>query len=317
MESEVFFKSAGLRCAADVYLPDGLESGEKRPGLVIGHGFSVVKEALVEHGRYFAKAGFVTMAIDYRTFGRSEGEPRAQLFPLNEAEDYRNAISYLQSRPEVDAERIGIWGTSFAGGLVLFVGAVDRRVKAVVSQVPVVDGYRWMKLMRAEDQFHELLVAVEEDRRRRDSGEKSRRIPVSGRPGDLCGLPSDASVCGFFKGAKQILKTWEDTMTLESVEKILEWTPISFIDRIAPRPLLIVNTAGYDVVHPAWFVNEAYERAREVKRIAYLPFDQLGLYAEPGLTVSLRHATDFFVEHLGDTVADAQRRQAGIPSRKL
>jgi len=136
MESEVFFKSGGLRCAADLYLPDDVRTGAKRPGLVIGHGFSVVKEALVDHGRAFASAGFVTLAIDYRTFGRSEGEPRASLFPMNEAEDYRNGISYLESRPEVDGDRIGIWGTSFSGGLVMFVGAMDRRVKAVVSQVP-------------------------------------------------------------------------------------------------------------------------------------------------------------------------------------
>ena len=304
MESEVFFQSGGLRCAADLYLPDGARAGTKHPALVIGHGFSVVKEALVEHGRAFARAGFVTLAIDYRTFGRSEGEPRASLFPMNEAEDYRNAITYLESRPEVDADRIGIWGTSFSGGLVMFVGAVDRRVKAVVSQVPVVDGYRWMKLLRAEDQFHELLVALEEDRRRRFRGEKGRRIPVGGRPGELCGLPSDQSVVEFFAGAKALFKTWDDTMTLESAERILEWTPISFVDRITPRPILFLTTAGHDVVHPAWAVAEAYERAREPKRLTFLPFGQLELYSEPGLSVSIRHATDFFVEHLCETEAE-------------
>ena len=312
METEVFFPSGGLKCAADLYLPDGARIGSKLPGLVIGHGFTVVKEALVEHGRWFARAGFATLAIDYRTFGRSEGEPRAQLFPMNEAEDYRSAISFLASRPEVDADRIGIWGTSFAGGLVLFVGATDRRVKAVVSQVPVVDGYRWMKLMRAEDQFEELMVELEKDRERRFRGEKSLRIPVGGRPGDLCGLPSDQSVVDFFAGAKQILKTWNDTMTLESVERILDWTPISFIDRIAPRPLLIITTSGYDVVHPAWFIADAFERAREPKRLQYLPFDQLGLYSEPGLSASLKHATDFFLEHLSLNEAEKADREGKL-----
>jgi len=316
METEVFFQSDGLRCAADLYLPESARAGAKLPGLVIGHGFSVVKEALVEHGRWFARAGFATLAIDYRTFGRSEGEPRAQLFPMREAEDYRNAISFLQSRPEVDPQRIGIWGTSFAGGLVLFVGAVDRRVKAVVSQVPVVEGYRWMKLLRSEDQFHELEVAVEQDRERRYRGEKGLRIPVGGRPGELCGLSSDQAVVDFFAGAKALFKTWNDTMTLESAERIFEWTPISFVDRIAPRPLLIVTTGGYDVVHPAWFVNEAYERARQPKRIEFLPFDQLGLYSEPGLSVSLRHATEFFVEHLGVTEAEKVDREAKSAQRR-
>jgi uncharacterized protein len=310
MESEVFFRSGGLRCAADLYLPDDLRSAAKRPGLVIGHGFSVVKEALVEQGRYFARTGFVTLAIDYRTFGRSEGEPRGQLFPMNEAEDYRNAISYLASRPEVDPDRIGIWGTSFAGGLVMCVAALDRRVKATVAQVPVVDGYPWMKLLRSEDQFAELLVALEEDRQRRYDGGQSARIPVTGRPGVLCGLPSDQQVVEFFAGAKTLMKTWDDTMTLESVERIFEWSPISLVDRITPRPLLVVSTSGYDVVHPAWFVAQGYERAREPKRLVLLPFDQLGLYSEPGLAISLRHAADFFVEHLGETVAEKRERES-------
>lgn len=179
-----------------------------------------------------------------------------------------------------------------------------------MSQVPVVDGYRWMKLLRSENQFHDLLVALDEDRQRRYQGEKSRRIPVGGRSGELCGLASDQSVVDFFAGAKALFKTWEDTMTLESIERILEWTPISFVDRITPRPILILTTGGYDVVHPAWAVAEAYERVREPKRITFLPFDQLGLYAEPGLSVSLRHATDFFIEHLGEKDAEKVEREA-------
>jgi hypothetical protein len=105
-------------------------------------------------------------------------------------------------------------------------------------------------------------------------------------------------------------------MTLESVERILDWTPVSFIDRIAPRPLLILTTSGYDVVHPAWFIADAFERAREPKRLQYLPFDQLGLYAEPGLSVSLRHATDFFLEHLGRTSAERVDEEARLAQRR-
>jgi fermentation-respiration switch protein FrsA (DUF1100 family) len=138
------------------------------------------------------------------------------------------------------------------------------------------------------------------------------RIPVGGRPGELCGLPSDQSVVDFFAGAKQLFKTWNDTMTLESVERILDWTPVSFIDRIAPRPLLIITTSGYDVVHPAWFIADAFERAREPKRLQYLPFNQLGLYSEPGLSASLKHATDFFLEHLSLTEAEKGEREGKL-----
>jgi acetyl esterase/lipase len=65
---------------------------------------------------------------------------RTRLVPLKQVEDYRNAISYLQGEPGADRDRIGIWGSSYAGGHVLSVAAQDARVKAVVSQVPGING---------------------------------------------------------------------------------------------------------------------------------------------------------------------------------
>ena len=78
---KIEFPSGPGRCAGDLYLPDNGGSGQ--PAIVIGHGFSFVKEALGEEGKRFSEAGFVTLAIDYRSFGESPGEPRGQLFPLN------------------------------------------------------------------------------------------------------------------------------------------------------------------------------------------------------------------------------------------
>src|SRR5712691_4471569 len=192
---KVNFKSGGLNCAGDLYLPDDRKDG-RRPGLVIGHGFSFVKEALVEEGGYFSRAGYVTLAIDYRSFGESEGEPRGQLFPLNESEDYRNAISYLETRDEIDPARIGIWGTSFGGAMVIYTGAVDRRAKAVGAQVPVVNGRRWMQALRTSDLWLELLDKIDEDRRRRFRTGESARVSVTGlaSQGVFCAMPADAKI---------------------------------------------------------------------------------------------------------------------------
>ena len=135
MAKEVFFRSGGVKCAADLYLPKGPKRG-KRAGLVMGHGFTMVKSMLTEQAQYFCDAGFVVLVIDYRTFGNSGGRPRGQLFPMNEAEDFKNGISYLQARRDVDEERIGLWGASFAGAMVSYVAAFDRRAKATVAVVP-------------------------------------------------------------------------------------------------------------------------------------------------------------------------------------
>src|SRR5262249_46450418 len=140
-----------------------------------------------------ATAGYVVLAIDYRCWGASEGEPRNRIFPLEEAEDYRNAISYAETRPEIDPAKIGLWGTSYSGGLVLWVGAHDQRAKAVVSQVPVVDGRRWMQSLRTSEQWYHLMDRLAEDRRRRFAGKPSELIPFSGHGASdvFCAMPTD------------------------------------------------------------------------------------------------------------------------------
>ncbi len=298
MASEIKFKSAGIECAGDLYRPDGPKRG-RRPAIVMGHGFSLVKSTLTSQAQCFADAGFMVLAIDYRSFGNSGGRTRGQLFPLNEAEDFRSAVSYMQNRRDVDPSRIGIWGASFAGAMVSYVAAVDERVKAACAVVPVTDGYTWLRLLRSEMDFYDLMRAIEDDRQNRYAGGKGARIPVVAAPGTLCGIPSDAEILEFFAGVPDAFPTWRDTITLESMEKIMEFSPISFVHRITPRPYLIITTAGRDVVHPAWSVAALYEAAREPKRIEFLPFAQTELYSEPGLSISNAVARDFFLEQLG------------------
>ena len=102
---KVFFKSEGKKCAAFLSIPEGA-AGKRLPAIVLGHGFGVRKESLIDEAEYLTKAGYVTLAIDYRGLGESEGEPRGSVFPLDQVEDFRNAISYVQRRPEVDPERM-------------------------------------------------------------------------------------------------------------------------------------------------------------------------------------------------------------------
>jgi fermentation-respiration switch protein FrsA (DUF1100 family) len=84
-------------------IPPGLEEGQRAPAIIIAHGFSLLKEqVLPDIAERFAAAGCVTLTFDYRYFGESEGEPRCQVFPLEMAEDYRNAITWLSDQPLVD-----------------------------------------------------------------------------------------------------------------------------------------------------------------------------------------------------------------------
>jgi len=137
---DVTFPSQGLDCVAWYYVPAGLRSGEKRPVIVMAHGFSAVKEMYLDNfASKFAAAGFVVVVFDYRFFGGSAGEPRGSLSWPEQVMDYRNAITWAALQPEVDPRRIGVWGTSYSGGHVMYLAAYDRRIKTVVAQVPVTD----------------------------------------------------------------------------------------------------------------------------------------------------------------------------------
>ncbi len=299
---KVRFKSGGVSCAGDLYTPSDQRSGERRPGVVVGHGFGVLKQSLIEVGEFFGRAGYVTLAIDYRTFGESEGEPRGQLFPLNEVEDFRNAISYLQSREDVDPERIGIWGTSFGGAVVIYTAAVDLRVKAVVAQVPVVNGRRWMQALHSSAAWEELLRRLQEDRQRRYDGQEGARVPPTQRGGPDGIVPMDPRTMVVFqeytKRTGKALVTAEALITLESIEKVVEFYPEHVIHLIGPRPLYIVTTAGRDVIHLLDQIQDAYRKANEPRRLVLLPFEAYDLYWEPGRSVALEQALECFRQYI-------------------
>ncbi|BAE64831.1 unnamed protein product [Aspergillus oryzae RIB40] len=126
------------------------------PCLVMSHGFSALKEMELDtFAEYFTQNLPISCLVyDNRGFGDSdtkEGQPRHEILPSQQTSDISDAITYAQSRADVDPDRIGIWGSSYSGGHVLWVGAVDRRVKVVLSQVPFVDGWQNMgRLIRPD-----------------------------------------------------------------------------------------------------------------------------------------------------------------------
>jgi cephalosporin-C deacetylase-like acetyl esterase len=126
------------------------------PCLVMCHGFSALKEMdLNTFAEYFtSKLKISCLVFDHRGFGKSDtkqGQPRLEVIPAQQTSDISDAITYAQSRPDVQANKIGIWGSSYSGGHALWVGATDKRIKAVLSQVPCVDGYsNFQRLIRPD-----------------------------------------------------------------------------------------------------------------------------------------------------------------------
>jgi uncharacterized protein len=153
--------SEGTRIAAELFSPT--DSDGKLPAIIMSHGWGGTAESLRPDAVVFARAGFLVVTIDYRGWGKSDsrliavGKPemkedklfaevkevRGAVDPIDQTTDILNAIHWVAGEKQCDPDRIGIWGSSFSGGHVVYVAARDPRVKAFVSQVGSMDG-RWV-----------------------------------------------------------------------------------------------------------------------------------------------------------------------------
>ena len=136
---DLAFESHGVTCRGYLYRPEAAHGDV--PCIVMGHGFAATRDAgLAPFAEAFAAAGYAVFVFDYRHFGASGGEPRQLLVPSREIEDWLSAIRFVRTLDGIDSDAIGIWGTSFGGGLVTAVAARDQQVKAVIAQCPMMDG---------------------------------------------------------------------------------------------------------------------------------------------------------------------------------
>src|SRR5271155_582390 len=174
MRKEVRFKvDGGVELSAWLYLHEGDDG--PRPAISMAHGFAGSRwHGLPRFAETFAAAGFIVLLHDHRSFGLSDGEPRQDVDPWRQIEDWRYALSYLESLPQVDSRRIGIWGTSYAGGHVLVLAATDSRVACVVSQVPTISGYQQGLRRVAPDAVAALDAMFNDDLRAGARGEPPR-----------------------------------------------------------------------------------------------------------------------------------------------
>lgn len=151
MRKNVSFKTVdNLTLRGWFYHPENATG--KLPCLIMAHGITGTKEmGLDAFAQFFtSKLPMTCLVYDHRNFGESEGEPRQEVIASAQVNDYSDAVTYAQSREDVDEDRVGVWGSSFSGGNVLSVGASDRRVKVVLAQVPFVDGFAMIKDVPAE-----------------------------------------------------------------------------------------------------------------------------------------------------------------------
>lgn len=257
---EISFYSEGAKLKGILRMPDAAGSG--RPGIVQGPGWLGLMDAKL-YERYhqsFTEAGYVVLVFDYRGFGESEGE-KGLILPLHQAEDIRNAITYLQHRPEVDGNRIGLFGSGGTGGAnPIYVAAVDRRVRCVVSNYAIANGREWLRGMRREYEWLEFLKRVAEDRKRRVLG--GRGEMVNPREELMVASPERKETAV----KKDVDSRIPDRVPLRCAEALMEFCPEDYVASISPRAILFISTEN-DAVTPEEQTLRLFEKAGPPKKL--------------------------------------------------
>ncbi|MDV0438531.1 alpha/beta hydrolase [Xanthomonas sacchari] len=297
---DIAFDADGVTLRGWLYRPMPTTAAPA-PIVVMAHGWSLVKEAYLDrYAEVFAAAGLAVLVYDHRGFGDSDGTPRQEIDPWRQIEDCRHAITYAGSLDGVDPTRIGVWGTSYSGAHAMQVAATDRRVKAVVAQVPGLAGYRNGLRRGSYERAEALQAAFAADRLAVLRGAEPARKAVIGAADAL--FPSD-DARAFFEGAGAIAPNWRNWTTLRSAEWSRGYEPACFAAAISPTPLLMI-VADRDYISGTDFQLQAYAQALEPKQLLMLRGGHFVPYVEQ-FEASSGAARDWFVAHLAATPAPA------------
>lgn len=276
--------SEGTRMAAEVFAPKA-PKGDKLPTIVMSHGWGGTAAALRPDAVAFARAGYLVIAFDYRGWGNSDSrlilagdkpatkdgkliagvkEVRGVVDPIDQTTDILNAIHWAAGEALCDPGRIGLWGSSFSGGHVVYVAARDPRVKAFVSQVGSMDG-RW---------------AVTDPRMRKftfDQGTARTRGRIA--------YPEPGAKFGTLTGAPVI-------------EKFVGYAPIEDVGRCKDCAKLFIIAENEELFDNKDHAILAYERSTGVKKLVTVPgIKHYGIYNEARGRAQ-REAIAWFDDHL-------------------
>lgn len=295
----------GTVLRGDLYLPAA--AAGPVPGVVMAHGFSATRRmGLAGFASAFCAAGHAVLVYDHRNLGESDGEPRRRINIWSQARDYGYALGWLADRPEVDADRLAIWGSSFSGGQVLAVAAIDDRVKAVIANVPFT-GFSSEPLPEAEAQAR--FAAMRKGLRDEsgtgpaDSGDVMGPMAVVDEHGGPAWLQQEESARWFLQVGGAPDSGWQNDFTLQpmgeegSVFHFSAFDPAVCVPHIAPTPLLMV-VASQDRLAATDVAIAVYARAGHPKRLELVDGDHFVDYAGPVFEQVSAVMCDFLTAHL-------------------
>jgi fermentation-respiration switch protein FrsA (DUF1100 family) len=290
----VTYYSEGSVIAADLFTPDDAVEGRKYPAVAICQGFTGIRSLALVYalGAAFNAAGYVAISFDYRGWGASGGE-RGRLAPLEQVDDIRNTLTYLETLDLVDVDRLGLVGISYGCLTAPHAAAVDPRVKAVLGCLGVATGYQAVTNIRTPQEMAEWETQVKAARRNRvlfnEVDRSVRSLDVFRDRQSVAALPL----------VWDAVPSWRNPMGFDSIGRVMDHRPIDYVSKISPRALGLL-CAAEDTCADPHSLRQMFDAANEPKKWIEVPgvghFDLYG--GELLETVFKVEILKFFAEYL-------------------
>jgi uncharacterized protein len=273
-EEAVVIPSAGLRLSGTVRVPDGVKAGGKRPAFLVLHGFGSNKNSgnVLGPSKVLNALSYVTLGFDMRGCGDSEGE-RGRLICLEQVEDTRNALTFLQTHPSVHPDRIAVIGSSFGGAVAVYAGGVDERIAAVVSNGGWGDGERKFRGQhKSPEEWARFMKILSDGKEHRARTGKSLMVSRY----DVVPIPMHLRV--------NVVPNSIQEVPAETAQSMFDFRADDVVGKIAPRPLLLIH-ASNDSVTPTEQSVELFKRAGQPAELHLFSDADHFLFAEDNARV--------------------------------
>lgn len=301
MEKEAYFFSGGIRLTGIFTIPEFLDKNKKAPLVVMSHGYGASADEFGDYvflAQKLLEAGIASFRFSNRGCGKSEYPLGRMLCATEWKDDLISAVYFVSAFPGIDSDKIGLFGESMGGANVIHAGALENISKCIVSLSAISDGYNfirgnWIK-NKSEAEFKEFLKIIEEDHIRESVYGKSNLIKMS----EVTAYPK--RYLDLIDTLKRTTQGNEFTYYVEiaSVASIFQLKPIEFVDKISPKPLLLMAGAKDGAV--PWEENSKllYEKAKEIKEFKLFENGEHGLLSEPTKIESIRIIIEWFKKYL-------------------
>ncbi|HEX4871621.1 MAG TPA: alpha/beta fold hydrolase [Nevskiaceae bacterium] len=291
MRDDVLIDSHGERLATWYYRAP---AGPAAPCVVMAHGFSATREQRLDaYADRFQQAGFAVLLFDYRGFGASSGEPRQWLDIERQHQDYRAVLAWARARPELDASRLALFGSSFSGGHVQALAAEDSGIAAAIAQVPFADGLLNLPHLGLSTVLRLTAAGLRDELQQRLSGQPYR-VAAAGAPGSLAIMTTPQSAPGFARLAVAG-GSWRNEVCARIALRVGLYRPGLAAGRI--RCPILYAIADQDDLTPPGLALAAARRAprAEIRHYACGHFDP---YLPPLFDTVVSDQIDFLRRHL-------------------